>query len=284
MRLFLWILIGIGTAVLVTAISLKVYHGSYQRELDELERELAPGGTNGTFSLEEIETLPAPARRWLAHAIAEGTPLATSTVLELEGRMRLAPDDPWSPLTARHVIAAGRGYLWRATIEAEAAELDGAETWKDGVGEIRFWVRGFVPSHQQGEELDRGLADRLALDSVFTPAALLPRFGARFEPVDESRVRVTREVGGAPRTIELEVAANGEILSVATTRFGTRTDDRRPAAIPFGFDVGEERTFGGYTIPAHVRYAWWYGTDRAEPFLEITITASSYGEASAGRR
>lgn len=278
MRLFLWILIALGVAVLVAAISLKVYHRSHARELDALERELTAAATaDGAFSDAELEAVPEPARRWLAHAIAVGTPLRTAATLDLEGRMKLAPNDAWSPVQARHVITAARGYVWRATIEAEAASLDGAERWQDGVGEIRFWVRGFVPSHQSGEELDRGLADRLALDTVFTPAALLPRFGAIYETVDAGHVRVTREVGGAPRTIELEIADDGELLSARTKRYGTRTDDRRPAAIPFGFDVGEEKSFGGYTIPAHVRYAWWFGTDRAEPFLECKVVDASYG-------
>ncbi|MEX0822043.1 MAG: hypothetical protein WD021_07845 [Rhodothermales bacterium] len=50
------------------------------------------------------------------------------------------------------------------------------------------------------------------------------------------------------------------------------------AAHPYGFEVEEERTFGGYTIPSRIRGGWWYGTDRFrdEDAAEFNVLHAAY--------
>ena len=56
--------------------------------------------------------LPEPARRWLSHAIAPGTPLWGSVELTMHGQIKLGR---WRPFTARQVLTPPDGYIWAAT-------------------------------------------------------------------------------------------------------------------------------------------------------------------------
>jgi uncharacterized protein DUF6920 len=43
--------------------------------------------------------------------------------------------------------------------------------------------------------------------------------------------------------------------------------------------VEEERTFGGYTIPSHLRVGWYFGSERFESegeFFRVTIDEAAY--------
>ena len=43
--------------------------------------------------------------------------------------------------------------------------------------------------------------------------------------------------------------------------------------MPFGAEVGAERSFGGVTIPSRVTAGWGYGTAAWSPFFECEATA-----------
>jgi hypothetical protein len=64
------------------------------------------------FDASMVAELPEPARRWLTHAIAPGTPLWQSVELTMRGEIRLGS---WRPFTARQVLAPPRGFIWAAT-------------------------------------------------------------------------------------------------------------------------------------------------------------------------
>jgi hypothetical protein len=64
--------------------------------------------TAGPPGFDEAMTvaLPAPARRWLTHAIAPGTPLWQTAQLSMRGQIRLGR---WRPFTATQVLALPEG-------------------------------------------------------------------------------------------------------------------------------------------------------------------------------
>ena len=67
--------------------------------------------TAETFDPDAIMGLPEPARRWLGHAIAPGTPLWSSVELTMHGQIKLGR---WRPFTAHQVLTPPGGYLWAA--------------------------------------------------------------------------------------------------------------------------------------------------------------------------
>jgi hypothetical protein len=72
---------------------------------------MTAAATAETFDPAAIRELPEPARRWLAHAIAPGTPLWSSVELTMHGQIKLGR---WRPFTARQVLTPPDGYLWAA--------------------------------------------------------------------------------------------------------------------------------------------------------------------------
>ena len=76
--------------------------------------------------------------------------------------------------------------------------------------------------------------------------------------------------------LTLAIEPDGRLRSVAGERWGDRTDDGRFALIPFGADILEERTFGGYTIPSRLHAGWWFGTPHYFDFFHALIENATY--------
>jgi len=54
-------------------------------------------------------------------------------------------------------------------------------------------------------------------------------------------------------------------------RWVNQTEDGSFRYIPYGASLGEERTFGGYTIPSKIKVGWWYGTERYNEAIRLTL-------------
>jgi uncharacterized protein DUF6544 len=63
------------------------------------------------FDPSMVVDLPEPARRYLTHVIATGTPLWQSVEVAMVGKIKLGA---WRPFTASQVVAPARGYIWAA--------------------------------------------------------------------------------------------------------------------------------------------------------------------------
>ena len=80
-----------------------------------------PGGTR-VFERVDVERLPAPARLYMEHAIAPGTPLANAVRLRLRGEIKLRR---WLPFTAEQVVHRVRGFIWRASAQMNGLAIRG---------------------------------------------------------------------------------------------------------------------------------------------------------------
>jgi hypothetical protein len=67
-----------------------------------------------TFQPSQIANLPELAQRYLEHAIAPNTPLASAVRLWMHGEIKLKK---WYPFTAEQVIHRDRGMIWQATVK-----------------------------------------------------------------------------------------------------------------------------------------------------------------------
>ena len=59
-------------------------------------------------------------------------------------------------------------------------------------------------------------------------------------------------------------------------RWGNITGDGSYRSIPYGFTTGGEQTFGGYTIPDHLRIGWWFGTEQYLEVIRLHIDWARY--------
>jgi len=220
--------------------------------------------------------LPEPARRWLTHAVAPGTPIPQAVILEMEGRTRLLR---WMPFRAVQVEVPAEGYVWAARAKVGPLSITGFDRYADGAGEMRWRLPGGFPVlTASGADITRSAAGRLALDAVLVPTSFLsPAIAWREDPARPDTAFAVWRAGSEPRELELQVGGDGALLSVSILRWAN------PGGAGWGrYSCGgaleQEATFGGITIPTVMRVGYFFGSDRWSEgeFFRARITAATY--------
>jgi uncharacterized protein DUF6544 len=110
----------------------------------------------GCFTDAELVGLPEPVRRYLAAAIAPGTPLATAARIQMRGHIRVGR---WPPFHAREVLAPRRGFGWAGRV---AGLIAGCDRYADGAGGLDGKLAGLVRlAHGAGPDVSRSTAGRI---------------------------------------------------------------------------------------------------------------------------
>ncbi|WP_448640164.1 DUF6544 family protein [Geodermatophilus sp. URMC 63] len=229
------------------------------------------GAPPEAFDPAMVADLPEPARRWLLHAIAPGTPLYRSVVLTMRGEIRLGA---WRPFTARQVLAPPRGFIWAATARFSGLPVTGFDRYSSGSGQMNWRLGGLVPvMTASGSDVTRSAAGRLAGETALAPTTF--RGATWTAGADEDRAVVTWRIDDHEESAELQVGADGRLLGVVVQRWGD-PDGAGFARHPFGVAVEAEETSGGVTIGSVLRAGWWWGTDRQADgeFFRARITGA----------
>jgi hypothetical protein len=204
-----------------------------------------------TFDPAAIMGLPEPARRWLGHAIAPGTPLRGRAELTMRGQIKLGR---WRPFTARQVLTPPGGYLWAARTRLAGLPVTGYDRLGPGGGEMRWRLLRLIPVlNGSGPDVTRSACGRLAGEIVLIPTAFRHASWSRGEQADTAVA--TWRFGDDTETAELLIQPNGRVSEVRISRWGN------PAGGPFGrypfsVRVEAEARFGGIVIPSVFRAAW----------------------------
>jgi hypothetical protein len=248
-----------------------------QSRLGQLRAVLAAARTPDRFRPDMVAGLPEPARRYLVHAIAPGTPLASSVELVLSGTIRLTPDGSPLPTSSRETLAPPRGFVWSARTRMGPVPVSGFDQYVDERGEMRWWAAGLIPVvRARGADVSRSAAGRLAGEAIFVPSVLLTQ-GTGWEALDDHRARVHLSVAGEDVAITLEMDEQGRLLRSEFPRWNGDPRNGPVGYLTFVSDGFEaERTFGGVTIPTRFRAGWRLGEPGAFPFFHATIEDASY--------
>jgi hypothetical protein len=220
-----------------------------------------------------IKDLPEPARRWLAHVIAPGTPLWRTAVVTMRGQIRLGA---WRPFTARQVITVPEGYIWAATARMVGLPVTGFDRLSSGTGQMHWRLLGLVPvMTADGPDITRSAAGRLAAEIVLVPTAF--RTVTWTSGAHGDSAIATCQAGGETEHAELRVGPDGRLLGLIVNRWGN-PDGEPYGRYPFGMTTEAEATFAGVTLPAVFRAGWWWGTDRQESgeFFRARITGAAF--------
>jgi hypothetical protein len=241
-----------------------------RQEWDRLRAATTQGDV---FDLTMVADLPEPARRWLTHAIAPGTPLWRSAELAMHGQIRLSA---WRPFTATQVLAPPDGYIWAATARFLRLPVVGYDRLSSGTAEMRWRLLGVVPvMTAEGPDIARSAAGRLAGEGVLLPTTFRAATWARSGHPDTAVA--TWRIGGEEQAVELHVGPDGQLLGVLLRRWGT-PNGAPYGQYPFGVAVDAERAFAGITIPSAFRAGWWWGTERQDEgeFFRARITRATF--------
>jgi Family of unknown function (DUF6544) len=266
------LLVAFGVLILVALMTVAVLRRRDDGKVDGIWQSLEATSTHQVFTEDMVSDLPAPARRYLLHAIRPGTPLMSSVSLEMRGTMRLKPGQEWMPMKARQILAPPKGFVWRAEVGAGLMHFSGGDHYANGSGRVRFWLWGIIPLvKQEGADVSRAALGRMTCETIWLPSSLLPRRGVKWEALDDESARATMKIGEETITLTLFVEPDGRLREVRILRWGNQTEDGSFGYVPFGGQIQEERAFGGYTIPSKVSVGWWIGTDRYFEFFRAQI-------------
>jgi hypothetical protein len=228
----------------------------------------------GTFAPDSVDDLPEPARRWLTHAIAPGTPLWTSAQLRMRGTIKLGA---WRPFTARQVLSPPHGFIWAATARIAGLPVTGFDRYSSGTGQMRWRLLGLLPvMTAAGPDVTHSAAGRLAGEgTVWLPTAFTAASWAAGPDADSAVA--TWRIGDQEEAVRLRVGPDGRVHEVLLQRWGN--PDGEPFGLyPFTVTVDAERTFDGLTIPSAIRATWWTGQLRPEDgeFFRAEITDAAF--------
>ena len=234
----------------------------------------APAGDR-VFNPENLSQVPEIVRRYLEHSIARRTPLARTVRLRMHGELKLRR---WHQFEAEQVISWGCGMIWRASVRMHRLAITGSDTFIKGEGIMRWKLFGLIPLvNASGSEITRSAAGRINLESIWLPSALVPP-GITWQVKALFQFHASFTAHGEAAEIDYMVTDNGRLMTVNMPRWGN------PEGGKFRYEncgalVEEERRFGGYTIPSHVRVGWHFGTDRFESegeFFRARIDDAAY--------
>ncbi len=219
--------------------------------------------------------LPAPARRYLRHAIRPGTPLTHAVQLRLRGRVAAEPGGRWHHFSARELLVPGRGYVFRGRMRDGVLPIAWADYYLDGNGGRAVTVLGFLPwSNRHGPARVRANRALLALQSVWHPASLLPRSGVHWRGDDVGHATAQFEIDGRPVSLRLAIAADGRLRSATVEH--PRTGPGRAPAMRLAMQVHDEIQVGGYRIPRRVTAGWEPGSARYAATIRPVVLAARF--------
>ena len=266
------LLVAFGVLTVVAVMTMAILRRRDDGKVDGVWLSLEASPTHQVFNEDMVSDLPAPALRYLLHAIRTGTPLASSVSLEMRGTMRLKPEQEWAPMKARQILAPPKGFVWRAEVGAGLMRFSGGDHYANGSGRVRFWLWGIIPLvKQEGPDVSRAALGRLVCETIWLPSSLLPRNGVKWEALDDESAQATIKIGGEMTTLTLFVEPDGRLREIRILRWGNQTEDGSFGYVPFGGHMQEERDSGGYTIPSKVGVGWWIGTDHYFEFFRAQI-------------
>lgn len=220
---------------------------------------LAPSGTAGTFTPDQLAGLPAPVVRYFEFALAPGQPLIRTARIEHEGEFRGSLDAPWSPFTSvQHFSVDPPGFVWDAAIRmGPLMTVRVRDSYLQGVGSMQGKLAALIPvvNARGSAELASGALHRYLAESVWLPTALLPGGGVTWEPVDDKTARATLTDSGVSVSLDFRFNEKGEIVRVYTP---ARYRDVDGQGVPTTWE-GHFRSYDrvdGVMVPREGEVAW----------------------------
>lgn len=236
--------------------------------------ESVPSGLR-PFRSSQLTGLAEAAWRYLEHAIAPGTLLASAVRLRMHGEIKLGR---WLPFTAEQVIHWGQGMIWNATVRMNGMPIPGFDQLVNGEGAMRWKLFGIIPvMRASGPDITRSAAGRVMAESVWLPSVLCGD-EVKWTAEDAFHPHASLTVQGEAGELALNIDDNGGIKILTLPRWGN-PGGTAFRYVDFGGVVEEESRFGAYTIPTRLRVGYYVGTDRFEPdgeFFRVTIDDAAY--------
>ena len=232
------------------------------------------------FHSDDFTHLPEAVGRYLDHAIAPGTQLASAVRLKMHGEIKLKS---WIPFKAEQVICWEHGLIWSATAWMNGfLPIVGSDRIIDGMGAMQWKLLGLFPvMTASGSDITRSAIGRLQSESLWLPSVFcgdgVSWASPDSSPLDSS-LHPSFVVQGERAELDFTIDQTGRLKTFKLPRWGD-PDGAEFRYVDFGGILEEEGTFCGYTIPTRLRIGWYFGSEQFESegeFFRATIDDAIY--------
>lgn len=248
------------------AVALAVGTWRSQARTRRLRAALRPqrSGPQGRFDSAELDNLPAPVRRYLAHVLQPGQPLIESVRLWQTGTINLdaALGDDWRRFSADQAVTMQPpGFDW----DARVAPLSGLrpfglqvrDAYVAGKSLMRVSAFGVLTLAEAPDTIAmaNGELMRFLGETPWYPTALLPGQGVHWSAVDDRSATASLAHSGASVSLRFRFGDDHTVRGVeATAR--ARSVGGRFIDTPWrgSFDAYAQRN--GMLVPTRAEAAW----------------------------
>ena len=218
----------VGAGVGAAALAASVRFARYRSVLVDDLRWAAATGTEGVYTADDVDGLPAPVQRYFEHVLTDGQPYVRAVRMTHRGEFRLGDaTTPWRSLEAtEHATTDPPGFVWDASIDmAPFVPVRVVDAYVNGRGVLRAKLLGAitVADPEPGPELDEGELLRYLAEAVWYPTALLPGNGVEWAAVDDRSARATLTHQGTTASLVFEFE-DGDVRRVRGERPYTNSD------------------------------------------------------------
>jgi hypothetical protein len=236
--------------------------------------------TELVFSPDKFSHLPAAAKRYLEHAIAPGTEIASAVRWKMHGEIKLKK---WIPFTAEQVVCWEHGLIWSATAWMNGfLPIVGSDRIINGIGAMQWKLLGLFPvMTASGADITLSSIGRLQSESVCLPSVFCGdnvSWTSTESSELDSNLHSSFVVQGNRAELDFTIDRTGRLKTFKLPRWGN-PDGAEFCYVDFGGILEEEGTFCGYTIPTRLRIGWYFGSDQFESegeFFRATINEAVY--------
>lgn len=275
------LLIAIGIALLVAGA---VAYGAlrWRAETRTLRARLEAGRAprpGVAFNPTELDSLPAPVRRYLLATLRPGQPFVAAVDLEQTGTMNMSEAaEQWLPFHAsQHVTTHRPGFDWDARI----AMLPGMpvhvhDAYIEEEGLLHAAVLGLVSvaSVRGKGDIAKGELLRFLAEAPWYPTILLPGQKVQWDAVDGTSARATITDGETAVSVLFRFNDEGMIESFTAAARG-RINGGKTTFAPWQGRFWDYATRDGMRIPLQGEVAWVLPTG-TKPYWRGRVTRVSY--------
>jgi hypothetical protein len=176
-------------------------------------------GSDRVFRKDDLQELPEPVQRYLAHVLTEGQLYVRTVRLQQSGEFRIGDvTTGWKPLSARqHFTTDPPGFVWDARIEmVPLVPVRVVDMYKAGEGALRAKILSTVSvvDTEPSSEMNSGELMRYLAESVWFPTTFLPGEGVEWTPIDENSAMATLNHQGTSVSLTFHFNSQNEVERV----------------------------------------------------------------------
>lgn len=251
--------VALGGAIAVVAANARWARATTQAVARIAGGERTAGKTPATFTLDQLEGLPAPVARYFRFALTSGQPRVRTARVRWAGEFRTSREAGWKPFTAiQHFAVDPPGFVWDASVRmAPLVTVRVRDEYSNGIGAMLGKVGALVPVvDQRGTpEMAAGALGRFLAEMVWLPTALLPNTHVSWTPIDDSTARATLTDGVVAVHADFHFGRIGEIVAISMERY--RDVNGHGVLTPFDARLHSDyRRIDGMMVPSAGEVAW----------------------------